>query len=72
MMTSDCPKAIISFSYSRWPSAYHFFLVEIGELECLPEMYLICCWRLIEHYTAQAHYSHDIALVDQGGTRPTF
>ena len=53
----------------RWSSVYHFFLVKRGELERLSEMYLICCWRLIEHYTAQAHYGHDIALVDQGGNR---
>ena len=41
-------------------------------MECILEMYLTCCCRLTEHYTDRCTYSHDIALVDQGGTRPTF
>ena len=70
MMTSSCPKAIISLSYLCYVAiGLPFFL---GGKRRIGMFFLRCCWRLNEHYTTQAHYNHDIALVDQGGTRSTF
>ena len=68
-MTIDCPEAsLIPFQpLLRWPPTYHFYLVEGGDLGCLLEMLLKNVLTL--HMRT---YSHDIALVDQGGARPTF
>ena len=57
---------------ARWPLAYHFCLVERGELEYIPKMYLTGVGDSLNTTLHRHTYSHDIALVDQGGTRPTF
>ena len=63
-------------TFDKRPLAYHFCLVESRELECffkdVVEDSLSTTLLRSTTYTAQVHYNHDIALVDQGGTRPTF
>ena len=72
MMTTDCPKALV-IPFQPLPGGQKSTLAWWNE--DLLFRYLISCAWIVDENSLTLHrrtHKHDIALVDQDGTRPTF